>query len=195
MKSLILPLRLAFVLAPMLVAQSPGTFTATGSMSTPRSSHTATLLPSGMVLITGGTTDGTFSPTSTVELYDPIAGTFTATGSMGGPRSEHTATLLPDGRVLIAGGGDGYGQPSLTAELYDPASGTFTQTGGMAAGHSLAVLLDNGKVLMGPSFFGGLAELYDPSTGTFSGTGPLADPTAFFWPTATSLADGKVMSP
>ena len=36
------------------LAQSPGTFSVTGSMTTPRLSHTATLLPSGKVLVAGG---------------------------------------------------------------------------------------------------------------------------------------------
>ena len=47
-----------------------GTFRTTGSMTTPREGHTATLLKNGMVLITGG--GGVFSPAS-AELYDPLA--------------------------------------------------------------------------------------------------------------------------
>ena len=161
--------------ASVVLAQSPGTFTATGNMITPHFGHTATLLPNGMVLIAGGYTQATFSPTTSAELYDPLTGTFTPTGSMSSPRYQHSATLLPDGRVLIAGGGDATGHPSLTAELYDPATGMFTQTGGMAAGHGSAILLDNGKVLMGTGMSGGVFEIYDPSTGTFAATGSFAE--------------------
>ncbi len=57
-----------------------GTFTATGSLITARSGHTATLLPNGKVLIAGG--GGATGNLASAELYDPVAGTFTATGSM-----------------------------------------------------------------------------------------------------------------
>lgn len=79
-------------------APSLGSFTPTGSMTTPRSFHTATLLPDGRVLITGGTTS------LTAELYIPSERTFTSTGTMTTARSGHTATLLVDGRILITGG-------------------------------------------------------------------------------------------
>ena len=95
--------------ASVVLAQTPGTFTATGSMITPRFFHTATLLPSGRVLIAGGWTERMFSPTAAAELYDPLTGTFTPTGNLISPRDHHTATLLPDGRVLIAGGYDATG--------------------------------------------------------------------------------------
>ena len=72
---------------PTVVTQSAGTFTATGSMITPRFRHTAALLPNGKVLIAGGNNVCfiSFPPClgeSSTELYDPVAGTFTPTSNM-----------------------------------------------------------------------------------------------------------------
>jgi hypothetical protein len=155
---------------------SPG-FTATGSMSSTRLAHTATLLPGGKVLIAGGT-DGSDTAIASAELYDPVAGTFAATGSMTAARSNHTATLLTNGKVLIAGGcyvAGPCGPALASAELYDPASGTFTATGSMseARGGHTATLLPNGQVLIGGTALTGLpatswAELYDPASGSFA---------------------------
>jgi len=90
---------------------STGSFSVTGSMAEARTFHTATLLPSGEVLVAGGGDEN-----STAEVYDPATGSFSITGGMEIGRSGHTATLLPNGSVLVAGGGIFDGLAS--AELY-----------------------------------------------------------------------------
>jgi hypothetical protein len=77
---------------------SSNSWSPTGAMAARRSGHTATLLPSGQVLVAGGDERGS------AELYDPTGGTWTPAGTMQTPRAQHTATLLPNGTVLIVGG-------------------------------------------------------------------------------------------
>jgi uncharacterized delta-60 repeat protein len=170
-----------------------GTFAATGSMSAARYHHTATLLPNGKVLLTGGSNSTGYM--NTAELYDPATGTFAATGSMSAARDHHTATLLPSGKVLIAGGENNVVFLN-TAELYDPATGTFAATGSMSAarGYHTATLLPSGKVLIAGTrnYAGGnTAELYDPATGMFTATGNMGAARSLH--TATLLPNGKVL--
>ncbi len=189
---------LAAICATILASgQSTGAFATTGSLMVPRQFHTATLLPSGKVLITGGysVAAGSLQTWATAELYDPSSGSFTATGGMIASRYMHTATLLPDGTVLLAGGRkrvDGDAQSG--AELYDPATGTFSATGSMTIARYFhtATLLNNGKVLIagGNYPYSQTAELYDPCTRTFTATGDMTEPGA---DTATLLPSGSVL--
>ena len=188
---------------PLILAASPSlgaqTWTVTGSMTTVRSDHTATLLSNGQVLIAGGYSVGG-AVTNSAELYDPATGAFTATGSMTIGRADHTATLLPNGQVLMAGGNSGASQQLNSAELYDPATGIFTATGSMANPRNLhtATLLGNGTVLIAGGDYGPYcptildgAELYDPATGAFTSTGSMASPRTQF--PANLLNNGTVL--
>ncbi|GAB2491100.1 hypothetical protein GCM10027082_47750 [Comamonas humi] len=164
-------------------------------MAEGRVAHTATLLQSGKVLVTGGLTSGG-APAGT-ELYDPQTDTWSAATNPGHPRLFHTATLLPSGQVLVAGGFDTSRTPEQQAELYDPATNSWSSAGTMAAGHAnhTATLLPSGKVLVagGSDATNWLdtAEVYDPGTNSWSAVARMAARRASH--TATLLATGQVL--
>jgi plastocyanin len=176
-----------------------GAFTATGSLTTARYYHTATLLNNGMVLVAGGSIDAYPYVSPRAELYNPATGTFTIAGSLNTGRYLHTATLLDNGMVLMAGGFDANGNSLFSAQLYNPAAGTFTTTGSLnaARGAHTATLLNNGTVLMASGYNSSSntdlvsAEVYDPGAGTFTFTGNLN--TARDTHTATLLNSGLVL--
>lgn len=175
------------------------------SMTFARYAHSATLLPSGRVLVVGGRYGGSATPTA--ELFDPVAGTWFAAPNMANSRSYQTATLLSDGTVLAAGGYGycGFGcadGPLASVERYDPAANIWSAAQPLASARLLhtATLLANGKVLVVGGTSSGLnppagtiaaAELFDPVTGTWSATGTLAVPRYFH--RATLLPSGKVL--
>lgn len=106
----------------------------TWSHSTPmlaaRAFHTATLLPSGKVLVIGGLSN---SPDpyarlalSSCEIYDPSIDLWTPAASMSKSRAGHAAVLLTDGRVLAIGGTGDVNTGTDSFEIYDPVSNTWT---------------------------------------------------------------------
>ena len=143
-------------------------FAPAAPMINPRYGHTATLLPSGKVLVTGGGADGQYL--STAEIYDPALDQWTPAPPLSTPRIQHTATLLSSGKVLVVAGA--YGVDLESAELYDPESNSWRPAGHLSRGryaHS-ATLLESDRVL----FTGGIsnagylrsAEIYAPETTT-----------------------------
>jgi hypothetical protein len=177
-----------------------GGFSETGTMTTPRGGHEATLLPNGKVLITGGM-DGRHNLLASAEIYDPATRRFTGAGGMRIAREAHRATLLNNGKVLITGGLSPEWPRQKLAEIYDPATGAFSPAGEMAtprADHT-ATLLANGQVLLGAGSTGRsineavtfTAELFDPATNRFIATGHLSAPRHKH--AAVRLRDGKVL--
>jgi N-acetylneuraminic acid mutarotase len=184
---------------------STGSWTATGSMDTARSGHTATLLRDGKVLVAGGSNDNdTLSyRLASAELYDPATGTWTTAKDMTQIRLSHTATLLGDGRVLVVGGW-GDEAISASAELYDPTTGAWTAAGSLSAplmGFTATLLLDGNVLVAGGMDIRPInasdtpasasAELYDPNTGKWTATIDMIQ--ARTGHTATPLPDGRVL--
>jgi N-acetylneuraminic acid mutarotase len=193
------------------------TWSGAASLASARMSHTATLMLTGNVLVTGGYGPGggllgsiTSKLLASAEIYDPISNTWTLAASPAELRAYHTATLLPDGRVLVAGGfyeGSGvisFLKPHGSTELYDPVTKSWMGGGSLVTtrGYHTATLLPNGRVLV----TGGLgdtghiingqhildsAEFYDLSNNNWTAAGNLSKRREYH--TATLLPEGKVL--
>jgi PKD repeat protein len=98
----------------------------TGSMAFARRNLNATILPTGEVLVTGGSSGSAFNDLTqavrAAEIWNPGTGIWTTLGSNAVKRTYHsTSLLLPDGRVLHAGSGEGADMPEeRNAELFSP---------------------------------------------------------------------------
>lgn len=135
---------------------SDESFTAAPSMQVARSSHSATRLMSGEILIVGGTDH------PTCEIFDPAAGAFRSTGSLQHPRSKHAAVLTTRGQVVVAGGESPSGEPVRSIEVFDPQENQFEllPMESPAGGRTVGVTESSGRlVFMGT----GLSYTLDPS--------------------------------
>ncbi|MEU8359907.1 DUF6603 domain-containing protein [Nonomuraea sp. NPDC048882] len=181
--------------------------------STPiaRHGHTATLLTSQKVLVTGGTGRRAGDPVTltSAQLFDPASGKWENAGPMTDARTGHQAVRLHDGRVLVIGGAllTGRGRAALAyCEIYVPGTGTWAPAGSLITarvGHQ-ATLLPNGTVLVtgGDSLAGrpgsgyragslDSAEIYDPGTDRWTPVTPM--PGGRSRHRAVPLPTGKVL--
>ena len=144
-------------------------------MAQGRGLHTATTLPDGKILVTGGINTAR-QPLNSAELYDPSTDSWAPAASMSQSRDGHTGTLLSNGRVLVVGGNGTSGGLSLTsAEIYDPSSNSWSSAGNMLQGrsHHTAVQLNDGKVLIAGGLLGpnnplSTVDFYSPATNSWS---------------------------
>jgi hypothetical protein len=152
-----------------------------------RGGSEAVLLPSGSVLVVGG---------SHMEQYDPTTASWSVVAELPPEMANPTATLLLNGKVLITGMGS-------SAFLYDPTSQSLRVTAPMAgtrysrARLHTATLLGDGRVLIAGG--GDLtsqptdaAEVYDPASDTWQSTGSMTTPRILL--TTTLLPDGRVLA-
>jgi len=101
-------------------------FSPAATMNSPHAYHTATRLPNGQILVTGGLSSPAVA-TNAAEIYDPVADSWLPVEGMILPRAEHTATLELDTtfpKVVVVGGsvaGPTAQSSTLnTAELFQP---------------------------------------------------------------------------
>lgn len=162
----------------------------TGFLSEGRYLHTATLLPDGKVLVTGGAYNdgGNVRYRSSCEIFDPATNTWEDTAPMNSARGEHTATLLPDSSVLVVGGRNyspslGYDITLDSAEIY--SGGIWTTLPSMSdarQGHA-SVLLQNGNVFV----IGG----YDDNTDTYLNSTTIFNSNTHTWMAGNSLTTAR----
>ncbi len=169
-------------------------FVLASPMAAARTQHTASLLPSGDVLVAGGFERGALALAS-AELFEAATGSFRSLGSMSAARGGHTANVLGDGSVLLCGGFEGNDALAST-ERFDPASLGFDPGPDMPlprGGHA-AVRLATGDVLLAGGYVGavqGQDVRYDATSETFR----LVDGVGvnMTYPSAALLPTGEVL--
>lgn len=163
-----------------------GSWQAAAPLSGPSYRHTATLLPSGRVLVVG-----IDASVGRAAIYDPDGDAWQPVAIPEVPRIGHAAALLPDGRVLIAGGraiddlldAEGDDQRQVASlkrtEIFDPTTASWSDGPDMVQGRrkfALLTLADGSLFAVGGKGLtpaGGrrrlkTAERFDPIAQTWS---------------------------
>lgn len=162
------PIEDCVVYDPVLDAWSPTTALAYGLTG-----HTATLLPSGRVLVAGGATQNFY--VALAREYDPGSGeAWGDVGAMAGAMASHEAVRLLSGDVLVPNFRNGE-----SSQVYDPLSKNWNVAGSLTFPRMSysATLMSSGRVLVvggvstganaGPQSLGSVEE-FAPDTGTWS---------------------------
>ncbi len=177
----------------------------TGAIAPGYTNHTASLLPDGKVVVTGGYDGFTFNTASGVFRYDPATNIWTTLSAMAVQRNQHAAAVLPSGRLVIVAGRHpssisfSYG----STELYDftvPAAVPGPSLANTRANLAI-VRLQDGRVLAsgGFNYLGSPCcnvstaslELFDEGAGTWTEVGPMVIGRSLH--TATQLMNGQVL--
>ncbi|MDA8295906.1 MAG: putative Ig domain-containing protein [Actinomycetota bacterium] len=149
---------------------STNSWATVGSMPYGVSDTSAVTLPNGNVLIAGGETDASGTPTSTSEQFDPATNAWSPTGFL--PFASHGAVMvgLGAGGVLYAGGmTTTAGNPTNLTALYNLTSNQWASTNAMLsprADAGAAVLPDGDVLVAGGEGTAGVlvqSELYPAS--------------------------------
>jgi|GEM_PF-538227 len=164
----------------------------TGALANARSGTAAVRLPTGLVLVVGGSAADQGSCLDSAELYNPVTRSFAATGSLAVGRCRHAVVRRANGQVIITGGVDTDGTALDSTELYDSDLGTWASGAPMRFARSdhQAVLLNSGDVLIAGGTVDSAEKLSNASS-TWSAAGSLLSSATEH--SLAVLADGRVL--
>lgn len=180
----------------IVIAQSYGSWTETGSLNTARVNHAIVVLPDGKVLVSGNDVD---SIQSSCEIYDITTEKWSYITPMNVPRALHNLVLLSTGKVLAIAG-----LKERSCEIFNPVTETWSMTDSIPTfryfGQSVTTLTD-GKVLVAGGMFVDTVswnivvlnnlDIYNPQTAKWTEAAHLN--LRRYGHTATLLDDGRVL--
>jgi hypothetical protein len=158
--------------------------------------HAAVAAADGSVLVFGGSR-GENVVSDAIDRFDPATRTFSRIGTLRTGRFLHSATRITagpaQGQVLVLGGGVSV-DIGAVADLVDERTGAVSDGGQLQqprARHAVVALAD-GRALVVGGANRNTVELWDPATRSFRlVTARMRHVRE--WPTATLLADGRVL--
>lgn len=184
-----------------------GVTASAGTLNTARVFLTATPGLGGNVLIAGGSTDQCMSAAdlktnaltsnavqSSLERYTFATDTFSTLTPTITARCGHTTIRLANGNFAFIGGYDSTGAPIPSIDVFSPSAGTVAAgaaTLTTARAGAMAVVLQNGSVLIAGGDAAGDAEIWDGVSATTTAvTGTMTVPRMFF--AGSIMPDGNV---